>query len=498
MYASLTTFPTRWRITGTLTTKTSLRIGSGETTDAYKDVLKNDENQAIKVDAVVLDVTGQPYIPATALKGNLRAWLKNRSGDESLLTALFGSETQEQEVIGGKVNFFDATLSQPLENPAFPPSYWSAKRQANVVVGVTIDRDTRTAMEKHLFHREVVPPNTTFSVHMTAQGLEKQEVALLLAGLEGFNDVQAPVTIGSDTAQNQGKFAWQLEKIECIDAEKAKKWLEQNANEMWFNSFEPIDYQEFHDLIPQLISKHATLQLNLELIFDSPFLVNDPSLYQKDKTPNHQPKRDLRGHAILPARSIRGAIRTQAERIIRTLGGKAGFLADKNEVKDGDLAAQLFGTTEWKTPISISDFTLVENTGIPFHQEFVSIDRFTGGSGDGLKFNAASVYKPTFTGQWSIDLERIEPWGLGLLALVIRDLCEGDITFGFGAAKGYGRCHGTLKNWSLNQIGKVAGKFTLTEDKKSSLEKRELSEIKILINELVTKFRDKVGVIKNV
>ena len=28
----------------------------------------------------------------------------------------------------------------------------------------------------------------------------------------------------------------------------------------------------------------------------------------------------------------------------------------------------------------------------------------------------------------------------GLLALTLRDLLEGDVTFGFGAAKGYGAC----------------------------------------------------------
>jgi CRISPR/Cas system CSM-associated protein Csm3 (group 7 of RAMP superfamily) len=502
-------FQERWRITGTLTTITPLRLGSGEVTEeVYKDVLKNEtDGKAVKVDTLVFDAQGKPYIPATALKGNLRTWLQNRLSIENAkwLETVFGSEQPSQEAIGGKANFFDAQILQPIKNPTFPPSYWHSERQAGVAVGVTIDRVTRTALAKHLFHREIVPPEVKFSVCISGQGFTKEEVALLLAGLEGFNDKQQPVTLGSDTAQHQGRLEWQLGKIEKIDEASAKKWLEQEAVTMWHSAFQPVDSQPFYQLKSNLVTEqptHATLRLDWQLQFDSPFLVNDPALYRQNETPAHQPKHDSKGKAILPARSMRGAIRSQAERIIRTLNEKAAGLDEAvtvekiEQVSNLDLATQVFGGTGWKTPIHISDFILADNTGISFCQEFVAVDRFTGGGGEGLKFNAKSAYQPTFNGYWLIDLERIEPWGLGLLALVIRDLCEGDITFGFGAAKGYGHCQAVLTAWSVSGVDKVKviEKFGLIAAEQESLRTRDEIGCQSLINRFLTAFRSKVGV----
>ncbi len=74
----------------------------------------------------------------------------------------------------------------------------------------------------------------------------------------------------------------------------------------------------------------------------------------------------------------------------------------------------------------------------------MAIDRFTGGAAPGLKFDADYADRPRLTGKIRVDLDRIEPWALGLLALTFRDLIEGDITFGFGASKGYGICQATI------------------------------------------------------
>jgi hypothetical protein len=78
-------------------------------------------------------------------------------------------------------------------------------------------------------------------------------------------------------------------------------------------------------------------------------------------------------------------------------------------------------------------------------QEFVAIDRFTGGAAGGAKFNSELAGKTTLGGTLTIDigcLELVDPQlaSLGLLALVLRDLAEGDIPIGSGSAKGQGFC----------------------------------------------------------
>ena len=87
-------------------------------------------------------------------------------------------------------------------------------------------------------------------------------------------------------------------------------------------------------------------------------------------------------------------------------------------------------------------------------QEFVAIDRFTGGGAPQLKFNATSRYQPILKGQLSIDLARLAyadagGWAIALLVLVLRDLVEGDIRLGFGSAKGFGALHAELQDISI-------------------------------------------------
>jgi CRISPR/Cas system CSM-associated protein Csm3 (group 7 of RAMP superfamily) len=514
-------FQTRWRITGTLTTQTPLHIGSGTTTDVHEKLKVEDEQ--VKVTAIALDGQGKPYIPGSTLKGNLRSWLQTRLKNPNLLDSVFGSgvEVDKEKSQGGKAEFWNALIEKSLENTQHFPSYWHPERQVGVEIGVTIDRVTRTAREQKLFHREMVPPQVSFKISITGKGLSEEEVALLLVGLNGFNDKQQAIRLGSDNAQNKGLMKWDLDKIEQLDKEATKKWLTQDKPGMWYSALQDLNQTQQESLLQKskaLIdeqSNQPTLQLHFQLIFDSPFLVNDPSLEIKGdiNSANHQPRRDHCGKAVLPSSSLRGAIRAQAERIIRTLNNRRACFIDDEKIackpiekyeeveKILCLACQLFGATGWQSPIQISDFTLVKDNG-KLKQEFVAIDRFTGGGAEHLKFNAESVYKPTFQGYWKIDLQRIKPWGLGLLALVIRDLIEGDITFGYGAAKGYGHCYARLQDWSVNALPSVED----CPDWKAKVEEAALNpetpqewhndkammlKVQNLINHFVTDFQKK-------
>jgi len=506
-------FQTRWCITGTLTTRTPLHIGAGRTTDVHEKLKV--ENEAVKVTAVALDGRDKPYIPGSTLKGNLRAWLQTRIKDKALLDSVFGSGDEEkgENSQGGKAEFWNVLIKDIL-TPKHKPSYWHPERQVGVEVGVTIDRVTRTAREQRLFHREMVPPGMRFEVRITGKNLNEDEVALLLAGLNGFNDKQQQISLGSDNAQNKGLMNWKLLEIEQLDEATTKKWIAEGASRMWDSALQPLNQTQRNSLLQKsntLIdeqSNQPSLQLHFQLRFDSPFLVNDPSLFVKNETPNHQPRHDHHGKAVLPSSSLRGAIRAQAERIIRTLEGKACLIDDdklackpveKYEEVETKLclACQLFGGTGWRTPIRISDFTLIEQES-ELTQEFVAIDRFTGGGAEHLKFNAKSVYKPTFQGTWHIDLQRVKPWGLGLLALVIRDFIDGDITFGYGAAKGYGHCYAQLQEGSVNALPNAEyypdwKEFALNPDTPQEWHdnKTMLPEVQNLINNFVNEFQKK-------
>ena len=77
-------------------------------------------------------------------------------------------------------------------------------------------------------------------------------------------------------------------------------------------------------------------------------------------------------------------------------------------------------------------------------QEFVAIDRFHGGGKNSAKFNADHAVSPVLNGWISVDLERLslsqsKDAAMGLIIYLLRDLAEGDITFGAKSSIGFGR-----------------------------------------------------------
>lgn len=450
-------FDNRWMIEGELTTTAPLHIGNGETIER---LLKEDKDtgkkEPVKVNAVITDHAGKPFIPGSTLKGNLRSWMEG-SFDAAILKKLFGTKKVEknEDVKGGRAEFHCAYLKQPPSTCTSPQ--YDAESVTDITIGIAIDRRSRTVSDKKLFHKLVVPPRTVFSLRITAQNMDEAEIAALLKGLDGFNNEQEPLTLGSGTSDGWGRFKWNLQKVGFVGKDEALAWLDNGAQSAGY----AIPGKDRTDEFRKKVATEKTLpkgndtalRIELQLQFNGLFLVNDPARVVKEegnnKTPDHMPRITTDGKALLPASSFRGAFRSQAERIARTVGKEACLVNDKTlcykpifsakEIQKLCIACRTFGATGWKTPIDISDFVQTNQINV-IDQEFVAIDRFTGGSREGAKFNARGFVDPVLRGSITIDTSRISPEEAGLLALALRDLIEGDITFGFGSAKGYGSC----------------------------------------------------------
>ncbi|RMD65495.1 hypothetical protein D6833_02875, partial [Candidatus Parcubacteria bacterium] len=190
---------------------------------------------------------------------------------------------------------------------------------------------------------------------------------------------------------------------------------------------------------------------------------------------------------VLTGAGLRGVLRSHAERVARTLATfqawnstqdreqrKQHFLSrcpacspvesrkdaplascdtllkgqiPSSEIVDDEhlcLACRLFGSTRRGSRLIVEDAPYVGEQPPKLKMlDFLAIDRFTGGGKDGAKFDALALWKPAF--ELRIYLENPEKWELGWLALVLRDLEEGWLSVGFGAAKGFGRVK--LQNW---------------------------------------------------
>jgi CRISPR/Cas system CSM-associated protein Csm3 (group 7 of RAMP superfamily) len=492
-------FQNRWRITGSLTAISNLHIGSGGSIPAVENrdsaSLKQDKaGDAPDAAEVVTDIHEKPYIPASALKGNIRSWLEKKfQGQKELILEIFGETADKNNNgRGGKAEFLDAPLTKYLGNGSHI-NLWNKTRQTGIETSIVIDRTRGTAREGKLFNLEYVPPGVEFNLEIVGQNMSYTEIAFLLAGLEGFNDGANPITLGGDTRSGKGRMKWACESINLVGRKdkKLRDWLKNGnggVDGLW-RGLEDDEKKSLESeksgLKPANGGKDITIDIQLK--FDFAFMVAQSMVKAKEggeKKPDFIARTRADGKVILPARSFKGVLRSQVERIIRTLTPveKWKELAcrvddpkqtckpyDQNKKDDGGLCivCQVFGGTGYASRIMVSDFTLVSGKEMENSQEFVAIDRFTGGGAEGAKFNAKPWVSPLMKG--TVALRNDKPWALGLLALALRDLIEGDLTFGYGAAKGYGACRVENKDEVIKALNGYQTSLTRLEEKLKDL-----------------------------
>lgn len=501
-------FESRWLITGTIVTKTELHIGDGGAArilDRNEPADEKSDQASIASDAntVCTDHRGRAYLPGSGIKGTLRELVtipdpKDPKNNPPIIhpswEALLGSDKPDSsDAVGGKVEFFDAFWREG-DGPGSPDDkgesaddqtrpWWNQKRRTAVAVSVSLDRRTRTAKENLLYHLEYVPPGEKFDFEIGGDGLSDEEVARLLVLLDRLGDGTA--TLGAQASNDWGRVGIEDLKILRLDGEGMKRWKEAPTAPP---KPQPIDEDtkkriEIEKKRIEIPAAREVLEIVLNLHLESPWLIRDPrqrerseagkknELAESDKPRDAVPIRDESGKPFVPAKSLRGALRSRAEMILRTLDlpcadhpGDIKAVSTKGKevddvtklIREGDgedvpppdLAAKLFGLGGWRAPVHVPRFTATK-TVADHRQEFVAIDRFTGGAAEHLKFNAELAGMTALTGSLTVDLTRlkkVDPQGasLGLLALVLRDLAEGDIPLGSGSAKGQGFCNATV------------------------------------------------------
>lgn len=236
----------------------------------------------------------------------------------------------------------------------------------------------------------------------------------------------------------------------------------------------------------------AELRLGLEIDFPWGFLVHDPAEALArgfDHAYSRRPGPD--GPPLLPGSALRGALRSRAEQILRTLGGptaachlhrkgQACHEGIEEESRRRELeglerltfveelermcpACRIFGCGRLASAVKITDFhPIAGRGGQPRPQEQVAIDRFSGGAATGAKFNSELADAVTLGGELHLEIGpfRLAPWGLGLLALVLRDLLWEDVPLGYGTARGFNehlaRVTGVDRFW-IEPPGALAG-----------------------------------------
>lgn len=457
------------------------------------------------------------------LKGNIISFKENKLIFNQNIEYLKKRLSELKENDPNSIEIKALKAASAIWHKHFPP-HWRPEHLTGVAVSVAIDRPKKVAAENMLAHYEFVPPGVSFKVIISGKNAKENDIPYLLLALEQFN--RGAITLGANTVNGWGRLKWDLNEIKVMTEAQIIDWIKSDNKPVGYNALIAIPAEEkeaYENKAAEIQNKilHLTnpprLTLKMALTFDSPFLVNDPGQTGKgENLPDHAPLLVRYDKPFLPSKSIRGAFRSQAEKILRTIGKRACFPTEKPlptkvctpVLKKDDLAnlcpaCKLFGASGWQSPVEFSDFNC-ESSMETLQQEFVAIDRFTGGGAKSSKFNARFVYKPILTGELSVDLSKLETagisdWALGLLALTLRDLIEGDITFGFGSSKGYGSAKAELVSIKLTGIEKnptlksILDYFEVSAEEINKLNNTStLSDnVKFVVENLVEKFSDK-------
>ncbi|MCA8996354.1 MAG: TIGR03986 family CRISPR-associated RAMP protein [Planctomycetaceae bacterium] len=446
----------RWRITGTLTTVAPLHIGSGDIVTFDHPSLKDDSGKLNDIQAVVKDYRGRPCLPGTALKGVLRSWAEAMLPTESTaITRIFGlrdvkSNTAESGWAEFCTSFFvDPDCKQQQAFAANVP-YWNPDAFTGILSHVSIDRDTGAAAHNKLFFEEFVPEGVSFRVEINASRLTESEVSLLLAILEqGSRHITHPFQFGANGAGGWGRMTWQPGEVRKCDRPVI------SSSQVGFDCCDKIV-----EVTPQTIAPSSPPHVSMTLMLSmrAAFLVNDASKGKpegcteegKREFTDFTPLKRADGGVWLPASSLRGVLRERAEFLLRSLNPNA--TGDPNAAPGNGSIERIFGKTSQVARLRMEEPTEMGRCRVDQKQDFVAIDRFTGGAAEGAKFDAAYADRPMLETRMTLNVADLKPEDFALFRLALKDVCEGNVTLGWGGSKGYGEASGTLANGSSHDI----------------------------------------------
>lgn len=514
----MTTFRERWCVQGALEVESGLHVGDGSTTqrpdsDRYSALWRNEKQtdgivrrRSVNINSTAMGLGARPHgqpsastsavappendssttliqvpiIPGSALKGVIRGWMElafpERTGPQVVEKLLGHALDRVDFGSRSEATFLDSFMTSCPDGEAVG-RFWCEQRSTCVASGVAIDREGRAASDEKLYFHEFIPAGAVFRVTLPlALSDPNAQIPYLLAALQAFNvSPRGRIRLGAHTRGGWGLLKWTLTALHRMTKEDAQSRL---ANSLEGPASLPTGFPlgpalALQDLelwkrravnICKLAKPRSVIRLSLHLAADSSFLVNDAARTQPaDAASDHLPLRvTADGDFLLPGKSLHGALRSQAERIVRTIlqDRQAAWPADQDQrnapafrkisefhsdIKKLCPVSLLFGAPGWAAPLAVSAFCGSSNQEEK-KQEFIAIDRLTGGGADHLKFNAMAPRKCHLNGEIELDLDALQTavgglWPAVLLPMALRDLDEQDILLGFGGSKGYGRFH---------------------------------------------------------
>lgn len=386
---------------GILKLSSPMLIGSGVDEETDRDVL--------------LDSEGMPFIPASSFTGVLFGALDSKK-HENYLGVFKDSDNNKNQSF---VICDDLTISK-------------GSSACSIRDGIGIDPKKGIVKEGAKFDYQIVEPGLSFALNMEFQITKTYKMEMVKELLELIlAQIRQGLQVGGKTSSGFGRL--EKEKIQVFeyDFAKAKDLAAYLLNKETEDSYEqypaiPLDYQSF------MISADFCIPHSL-------IVRSYPQTASGSDAVHLRSKDDF----VLPASSLRGALRARARRILHTIWEDSDAQVEVmlesifgNAKVEGDLKYTI------PSALRVSE-AKIKNVESEL-QNRVKIDRFTGGTIEGALFDSMPVFpKGDAVNIEGLILELKEPLDSqkALLFLLLKDLYSGDLAI--GGEKNIGR--GTLE-----------------------------------------------------
>lgn len=384
-------------------------------------------------DEVLRDQSGRYILQGSSIAGALRDWTQRNEPD--MVNLLFGSQNRN-----GSLNFEDGVFEETVTERAADNARSKSEAAPQRLVPssrprLRIDRARGTVANKAFFETEYLQKNAKFSFFIEWLGEENERTELdtverMLLALH-----QGDILLGAQKNNGFGRVTLKVSKrvYTMSDPADRRDWLNDS-----FAGAQPLALKA----IPTADLVRFTLRANTDALL----------VRAKEKENNTTVNMKEAGSAVIPASSVKGAVRSRAESIAGSIG------------LPPDCCQEIFGFGSTKTEkgcpgkIRFEDVNL--NLAKPRLQSRIRINRFTGAVMNQTLFSEESL-----SGELAISASVPAAYSEACLLLLfaLRDLGLGMYPLGSGGAIGHGFLCGTM-------LKAVQGekKLTLTFNKDGS------------------------------
>ena len=421
---------------------------------------KGKGDEADKV--IMLDEKENPYIPASAFVGAIRSHFINEF-DIPVHSSTGGSWNDDYfRYWGGsytvKENGKEIEKSSQ-SHLAIDNLYLIEGIPQNISIrdGVEIDYITNIVKEKDKngkksggkYDYQLLEPGAKFKLHLELtirkgfnESIQKQLLNYIISGLE-----HDKFRFGAHTSFGFGKV--ETSKLKVYDYNFGedgnmdvfnnwKKYLEADKNTFDFAGENDI-CKSLPEFKSELLKPENSFSIKADFKIKSSLITGGvgPSDSNSDKTNLHSYRNSesvpVRSELVpvLSGKSIKGALRSRAGKIVNTIGGTPekivdplfGFVYKKGKVDEKKNNAQ-------KSRLLIEE-VVMKNAGKPIMQDRVKIDRFRGGASDGAKFDSEPLWRnANETFQIKLSIKNYKKEEAGLMLHLLKDLWTSDLAIG--------------------------------------------------------------------